>query len=90
MMVRRLWGGLIDGMGSVEVYDSTGSRENFGGKFWQPDGVSGNLWGLGFAKAMQWFIYRGITVAIGISDVSAAIATENDSSDVSLPSSDCC
>jgi hypothetical protein len=33
MMVRRLQGGLNDGMGSVEVDDSAGSREIFSGKF---------------------------------------------------------
>jgi hypothetical protein len=72
---QRLQGGLDDGTGSGEVDDSAGSREIFGGKFWQPDGVSESLWGLGFAKVMQWFIYRGTTVATSIGDVSRAIAT---------------
>jgi hypothetical protein len=49
----RLWGGLYDGMGSGEVNDGVGSRENFGGKFWQPDDVSESLRGLGFAKDAQ-------------------------------------
>jgi hypothetical protein len=39
-------------MGSGEVDDGAGSREIFGGKFWQLDGVSESLWGLEFAKAM--------------------------------------
>jgi hypothetical protein len=65
-MVRRLQGGLDDGVGS---------RENFGRKFWQPDGVSKSLQGLGFAKVVQWFIYRGTTVATGIGDVNMVVAT---------------
>jgi hypothetical protein len=41
-------------MGSAgEVYDDVGSRENFGGKFCQHDGVSESLRGLGFAKVVQ-------------------------------------
>jgi hypothetical protein len=39
-------------MGSGEVNDGVGSREIFGGKFWQLDGVSESLCGLEFAKAM--------------------------------------
>jgi hypothetical protein len=72
------------------VNDGVGSREIFGGKFWQPDSVSESLRGLGFAKAMQRFIYRGTTIATGISDVIRAVATENHSSDGRLPSSTCC
>jgi hypothetical protein len=80
-MTRRLQGGLNDCTGSAgEVDDGAGSREIFGWKFWQPDGVCESLWRLGFAKAAQWFIYRRITVATGISDVSRAIAIENHSS----------
>jgi hypothetical protein len=56
-MTQRLWVGLDNGAGSGEVNDGTGSREIFGGKFWQPDGVSESLSGLGFAKVAQWFIY---------------------------------
>jgi hypothetical protein len=40
-------------VGSEEVDDDVSSKEIFGGKLWQPDGVSENLWALGFAKAMQ-------------------------------------
>jgi hypothetical protein len=43
MMMRRLCGGFDDGMCSGEVDDGAGSREIFGEKFWQPDGVSENL-----------------------------------------------
>jgi hypothetical protein len=53
MTAWRLHGGLDDGMGSGEVDDNKGSREVFDGKFWQPDGVSESLQGLGFAKAAQ-------------------------------------
>jgi hypothetical protein len=84
--VQRLQGGLDDGTGSGEVDDSKGSREIFGWKFWQPDGVSECLRGLGFAKATQRFIYRRITVATSISDVSRAIATENHSNNGQLSS----
>jgi hypothetical protein len=49
----RLRGGLDNGTGSREVDDGAGYREIFGGKFWQPDGVSESLQGLGFAKAAQ-------------------------------------
>jgi hypothetical protein len=79
-MARRLQGGLDDGTGSGEVNNSASSKENFGGKFWQPDGVSESLQGLGFAEATQWFIYIRITVAMGINDVSRVVATENHSS----------
>jgi hypothetical protein len=88
-MVWRLRGGLKDGTGSGEVNDSTGSREIFGGKFWQPDGMSESLQGLGFAKAVQRFIYRGTTIATYISDVIRAVATKNNSSGP-LPSSNRC
>jgi hypothetical protein len=86
----RLRGGHDDGMGSEEVDDGAGSKEIFGRKFWQPDGVSESLRGLGFAKTVQQFIYRGTTVATSISGVIGAIATENHSSDGPLPSSDRC
>jgi hypothetical protein len=46
--VRRLRGGLDDSTGSREVDDGAGSREVFSRKFWQPDGVSERLRGLGF------------------------------------------
>jgi hypothetical protein len=46
--MRRLRGGLDDGTGSREVDDGAGSREVFSRKFWQPDGVSERLQGLGF------------------------------------------
>jgi hypothetical protein len=46
--------------------------------------------GLGFVNAVQRFIYRGTTVAMGISDVIGAIVTENHFSDGPLPLSDCC
>jgi hypothetical protein len=49
-------------MGSGEVNDGVGSRENFGRKFWQPDDVSESLRGLGFVKDAQQFIYKGTTV----------------------------
>jgi hypothetical protein len=62
----------------------------FGGKFWQPNGVSESLRGLGFAETAQQFIYRGTTVATSISDVIGVVATENHSSDGPLPSSDPC
>jgi hypothetical protein len=88
--VRRLQGGLNDNTSSGKVDDSTGSREIFGGKFWQPDGMSESLQGFGFAKATQWFIYRRITVTMGTSDVSRAIATENHSSNGQLPLSAHC
>jgi hypothetical protein len=52
--------------------------------------VSESLRGLGFAKAMQWFIDRRITVATGIGDVSRAVATENHGSNRRLPSAGCC
>jgi hypothetical protein len=51
---RERWcGGLNDGTGSGEVDSDAGSREIFSGKFWQPDGVSGSLRGLGFTNAAQ-------------------------------------
>jgi hypothetical protein len=52
--------------------------------------VSESLWGLGFAKAVQRFIYSGTTVAMGVSDVIRVLATENHSSDGLLPSLDRC
>jgi hypothetical protein len=76
--VRRLQGGLDDG---------AGSREIFSQKFWHPDGVSESLRELRFVKVAQRFIYIGSTVAMGIGDVSRAIATENHNSDGRLPSS---
>jgi hypothetical protein len=82
-------GGLNDGIGSGEVDDSTGSWEIFGGNFWQLDGVSESLWGLGFAKATQRFIYRGTTIAMTMSDIIKAVASENYNSDGRLPSSAC-
>jgi hypothetical protein len=42
--VQRLQGGLDDG---------AGSRDIFVDKFWQPDGVSESLRGLGFVKIVQ-------------------------------------
>jgi hypothetical protein len=87
-MAQSLWGGLDDGTGSREVNDGAGSREIFGRKVWQPDGVSESLRGLGFAKVAQRFIYRGTTVATGISDIIKAVGTDTDSSDGPLPSSD--
>jgi hypothetical protein len=90
MMVQRLQGGLDDDTGSEEVDDDTRSWEIFDEKFWQPHGVSESLKGLGFVKTAHWFIYRGTTVAMGISDVIKAVATENHSSDGTLPSSDHC
>jgi hypothetical protein len=54
-----------------------GSREIFGRKFWQPDSVSESLRELGFTKIVQLFIYRRITIATGIRDVSRAVAIEN-------------
>jgi hypothetical protein len=90
MTARRLLGGLDDGTGSREVDDGTISREIFDGKFWQSDGVSESLRGLGFAKETQQFIYRGTKVAKGISDVIRVVATENHSSNERLPSSTHC
>jgi hypothetical protein len=52
--------------------------------------MSESLRGIGFAKAVQWFIYRGTTVAMVISDIIEVVATENHSSDGPLPSSDYC
>jgi hypothetical protein len=52
--------------------------------------VSESLRGLGFAKAMQQFIYRRITVEMSIGDVNRAIATDNHSSNGQLPSSAHC
>jgi hypothetical protein len=86
-MTRRLRGGLDDDMGSGEVDDGVGSGKIFGGKFWQPGGVSECLLGLGFAKAAQQFIYRGTTLAMGFSDIITVVASENHSSDGCLPSS---
>jgi hypothetical protein len=57
-MVRRLQGGHGDGVGYGEVNDGTGSKKNFGGKCWQPDGVSESLHRLWFAKDAHRFIYR--------------------------------
>jgi hypothetical protein len=42
-MARRLLGGLDNGTSSREVDDDVGSREIFGGKFWQLDGVSESI-----------------------------------------------
>jgi hypothetical protein len=81
MMVQRLRGGLDRGTSSGEVDDGAGSMKIFSGKFWQPDGVSESLQGLGFAKASQWFIYRGAIVATCICDIIGAVATQNHSSD---------
>jgi hypothetical protein len=86
----RLQGGFNNEMYSRAIDDSADSREIFDGKFWQPDGVSESLRRLGFAKTTQQFIYRRITVAMGISDVNRAIATENHSSNRRLPSSAHC
>jgi hypothetical protein len=85
-----LWGVLNDGKGSGEVDDGAGSREIFGAIFWQPNGMSESLRGLGFTEATQWFIYRGTTIATGISDIIGAVATNNHSCDGPLPSSDQC
>jgi hypothetical protein len=52
-MAWRLRGGHDDDTCSGEVNDGVSSREIFGGKFWQPDGVSESLRGLGFAKIVQ-------------------------------------
>jgi hypothetical protein len=90
MIARRLRGELNDGTGSRVVDDDAGSREIFGGKFWQPDGVSESLHGLGFEKVVQWFVYWETIVATNISDVIRAIAAENHSSNRRLPSSACC
>jgi hypothetical protein len=90
MTAQRLWGGLDDGTGSGEVDVIVDSSEIFCGKFWQPDSVSESLRGLGFAKAAQRFTYRGTIVAMGISDIIMAIATENHSSDGPQQSSDHC
>jgi hypothetical protein len=49
----------------------------FGGKFWQPSGMSENLRGLGFSKGVQRFIYRGTTTATNAGDVTRPIATED-------------
>jgi hypothetical protein len=87
-MVQRLQGGPDDGTDSTkEVDDGAGSRENFGRKYWKPNGVSESLLGLGLAKAAQRFIYRRITVGMGNSDISMAVSTENHSSNGRLPSS---
>jgi hypothetical protein len=71
---------------SEELEDSAGSREVFDVRFWQPDGVSESLQGLGFAKAVQWFICRGTTSTTDKGDISRPIATDH-SSDGWLPSS---
>jgi hypothetical protein len=49
--VQKLRGGVNDGVGtgSGEVDDGESSTEIFGGKFWQFDGVSESLRGLGCA-----------------------------------------
>jgi hypothetical protein len=73
-------------MGFGEVDDDAGSREIFYGKVWQPDDVSESVWGLGFTKAAQRFIYRRITVSMGTGDVNKAIATENNNSNEQPPS----
>jgi hypothetical protein len=74
----------------MEVDNGTCSKENFGGKFWQLDDASESLWRFGFVKVVQQFIYRGTTAAMGIGDISRAIATKNHSSDGRLQSSACC
>jgi hypothetical protein len=53
-MAWRLRGGLDDGTGSKEVDDGAGSNEIFGRKFWQIDGMSESLRGLGFAKPCNY------------------------------------
>jgi hypothetical protein len=80
MIARRLQGGRDDNTGSREVDDGAASREIFGWKIWQPNAVSESLRGLGFANVMQQFIYRRITVAMGIGDGRWAVAIENHSS----------
>jgi hypothetical protein len=72
--------------GSGEVDDDADSMGIFGGKFWQPDGLSESLLGLWFANAAQRFIYRGTTTALSTGDVSHHVATEVHSSDGRLPS----
>jgi hypothetical protein len=72
-------------MGSREVDNGVGSKENFDRKFWHPDGVSESLRGLGFAKVTQQFIHRRTAVAMDIGDISRTIATENHSSNGRLP-----
>jgi hypothetical protein len=52
-MMRRLQGGFDDSTGFGEVDDGVGSREIFTVKFWQNDGVSESLRGLGFAKGAE-------------------------------------
>jgi hypothetical protein len=47
-MAQRFQRGLNNDMGSGEVDDGVCSREIFDENFWQPDGVSESLWGLGF------------------------------------------
>jgi hypothetical protein len=89
-MMGRPHEGLNDGMSSGEVNDGTGSRKNFGGKFWQSNDVSESLRGLGFAKATQRFIFGGTTVATDNGDVSWAVAAENHSRNGRLLSSVCC
>jgi hypothetical protein len=74
-MVWRLQGGLDDGMGFEEVDDVTGSKKIFGLKIWQSDSVNESLQGLGFAKVVEWFIYRGTIVATSIGDVNRVVAT---------------
>jgi hypothetical protein len=74
-MVWRLQGGLDDGMGSEEVDDVTCSKKIFDLKIWQSDGVNESLQGLGFAKVVEWFIYRGTIVATSIGDVNRVVAT---------------
>jgi hypothetical protein len=90
MMVRRLRGGLNDGIGFEEVNNGPSSREIFDRKFWQPYGISESLRELGFPKAAQRFIYRGTTISMVMTDVSWAVDTENHSSDEWLPSSARC
>jgi hypothetical protein len=88
--VRRLRGGPDDSTGSGLVDDGVGSKEIFGGKFWQPNEVSESLRELGFEMTVKWFIYKGAIVATGIGDIIRAIATENHGSDEWLPSSAHC
>jgi hypothetical protein len=39
--------------------------------------VSENFRGLGFPKDVQWYIYRGTTIATCAGDVTRSVATED-------------
>jgi hypothetical protein len=39
--------------------------------------VSENFRGLGFPKGVQWYIYRGTTIATCAGDVTRSVATED-------------